>query len=450
MPLCLPCGCCAFRCRLACEPCLCCCNSAGKKDVLAARTESQQRPVVIVTGGTAGVGLSTACLLASSLRKSGSVIVLAGRDSSQERGSRAANAVAQVRRAASVLCGSARGCDCVFVNLDLASLDNVRGFPARLRAALSSDEGDPADPSSSSSSAASEHSDQATRPLVSLLVNNAGIMACPYAESIDGVESQFATNHLGHFLLTVLLVPFMHPGSVVVNVASNAHYMGSLNTERVRTNYTSGAHYDPWGAYSASKVANVVFTYELQKRFHLSRCGIRAVAVHPGVLRSNLWQHGENSLVKTFCICRLASDGALPVVHAALSGRAGAGARAAPVGLQMTPDDDGTDDASDSSQERRSEEDHDAEVLPGHLPSGDAVMYGRWCCCTTGFGTLPETYQGSLQKDLWELSMELAKLENDDLPKALRRSDAADRTAASLVRQLLGGPTMAPCFWPCC
>jgi NAD(P)-dependent dehydrogenase (short-subunit alcohol dehydrogenase family) len=116
-----------------------------------------------------------------------------------------------------------------------------------------------------------------------ILINNAGIMAAPYALTLDGFESQIGTNHLGHFALTNLLLPRL--GDRVVSVSSMAHWPGrisfdDLNWQRRR--------YSPWLAYSQSKLANLLFTSELQRRLDAAGSPLRAVVAHPGYSHTNL------------------------------------------------------------------------------------------------------------------------------------------------------------------
>jgi len=121
-----------------------------------------------------------------------------------------------------------------------------------------------------------------------ILINNAGIMACPYSTTVDGFESQFGTNHLGHFYLTKLLLDRLREGakdrgfSRIVNLSSAAHTMTSLDFSDVRSN----KNYSPWSAYARSKLANVLFTMELHSR--LKDSSIQCFALHPGLISTNL------------------------------------------------------------------------------------------------------------------------------------------------------------------
>jgi NAD(P)-dependent dehydrogenase (short-subunit alcohol dehydrogenase family) len=116
-----------------------------------------------------------------------------------------------------------------------------------------------------------------------VLINNAGIMAAPYALTVDGFESQIGTNHLGHFALTNLLLPKLTDR--VVTVSSMAHWPGRINFEDL--NWKS-RRYSPWLAYSQSKLANLLFTSELQRRLESVGSPLRALAAHPGYSHTNL------------------------------------------------------------------------------------------------------------------------------------------------------------------
>ena len=121
-----------------------------------------------------------------------------------------------------------------------------------------------------------------------ILVNNAGVMACPLTRTNEGWELQFATNHLGHFLLTNLLVPALKKGapSRVVHLSSGGHFGGTGDRSDVNYEHTE---YQPFGAYCQSKLANVWFSNELDRRH--SNVGIRSFAVAPGAILTDLAKH---------------------------------------------------------------------------------------------------------------------------------------------------------------
>jgi NAD(P)-dependent dehydrogenase (short-subunit alcohol dehydrogenase family) len=126
---------------------------------------------------------------------------------------------------------------------------------------------------------------------VDVLVNNAGIMAVPHAVTSDGFESQIGTNHLGHFALTNLLLPKVTDR--VVTVSSMMHYMGYVSLRDL--NWTSRP-YSAWLAYGQSKLANLLFTSELQRRLQVAGSKLRAVAAHPGYSHTNLQGHSGHRI----------------------------------------------------------------------------------------------------------------------------------------------------------
>ena len=199
---------------------------------------SQAGRTFVVTGANSGIGLAAARELA----RAGGRVVLAVRD--EQRGRAAADSIdgdTEVRR------------------LDLADLSSVRAFADAW-------EGD-----------------------IDALINNAGVMAIPEARTADGFEMQIGTNHLGHFALANLLLP--HVQDRVVVVASGAHRMGSIRLDDL--NWESG-DYKRWPAYGQSKLANLLFTSELQRRLAEAGSDVRAVAAHPGYASTNLQSHTGN------------------------------------------------------------------------------------------------------------------------------------------------------------
>jgi NAD(P)-dependent dehydrogenase (short-subunit alcohol dehydrogenase family) len=228
----------------------------------------------VVTGATSGLGLVTARELA----RAGARVVLAVRDTA--KGERAASAIpgsVEVRR------------------LDLADLASVRAFAG------------------------------AWDERLDVLVNNAGVMAVPERRTKDGFELQIGTNHLGHFALTNLLLPSI--ADRVVTVSSTAHWFGrigldDLNWERRR--------YSRWRAYGQSKLANLLFTLELQRRLAEAGSPVRAYAAHPGYANTNLQghtssalQHGLMAVTNRF-FAQSAEMGALPTLFAATQDLPGA------------------------------------------------------------------------------------------------------------------------------
>jgi NAD(P)-dependent dehydrogenase (short-subunit alcohol dehydrogenase family) len=130
---------------------------------------------------------------------------------------------------------------------------------------------------------------------VDVLVNNAGIMAVPFALTADGFESQIGTNHLGHFALTNLLLPKVTDR--VVTVSSMMHLLGYISLKDI--NWKSRP-YLAWPAYGQSKLANLLFTSELQRRLSLAGSSVRAVAAHPGYSATNLQSHSAGAFGKVF------------------------------------------------------------------------------------------------------------------------------------------------------
>jgi NAD(P)-dependent dehydrogenase (short-subunit alcohol dehydrogenase family) len=203
----------------------------------------QSGRTVVVTGASAGVGRQAAVVLAGA----GAHVVLACRDVGK-----AAAVVAQIRAATPSASVSV-------VALDLASLESVRAAAGRI---------------------AAEHE------RVDVLINNAGVMRPPRTTTADGFELQFGTNHLGHFALTGLLLELMLPveGSRIVTVASPAHKQGRIDFDDLQ----SVRRYRPSAAYTQSKLANLLFTYELHRRLAAVGAPTVALAAHPGGARSEL------------------------------------------------------------------------------------------------------------------------------------------------------------------
>jgi NAD(P)-dependent dehydrogenase (short-subunit alcohol dehydrogenase family) len=203
----------------------------------------------LVTGASSGLGAETARALA--LR--GASVTLACRN--LETGREIAEQIQ-----------SSTGNDAIDVMaLDLTSPDQIRSFAKAFAAA---------------------------HPQLSLLVNNAGVMACPLGRTERGWEMQFGTNHMGHFLMTCLLVPQLKAGapSRVVNLSSAGHRFSDVLWDD--PNYET-RDYDKWESYGQSKTANVLFSVELNRR--LAGQGIEAFAVHPGGIMTNLGRHLEQA-----------------------------------------------------------------------------------------------------------------------------------------------------------
>jgi NAD(P)-dependent dehydrogenase (short-subunit alcohol dehydrogenase family) len=187
-----------------------------------------------------------------------------------------------------------------------------------------------------------------SRPALHLLINNAGLMALPRQTTVDGFEMQLGVNHMAHFALTGLLLPklLQTPGARVVNVASQAHLIG-----RMRWDDLDGQrNYQKWAAYGQSKLANLLFTFELARRLAAKQSELRALACHPGYAATNLQLVGPNlegSRLGLFAmklgnqlLAQSAADGALPTLYAATAPAAESGQYIGPkgrLGLAGTP-----------------------------------------------------------------------------------------------------------------
>jgi NAD(P)-dependent dehydrogenase (short-subunit alcohol dehydrogenase family) len=199
---------------------------------------------VLITGVSAGLGVETARALAAH----GAEVIGAARDLSK-----AAAATEQVRTQAG------RGGSLRLVQLDLASLDSVRRCANGLTA-----ESKPFD----------------------VVIANAGVMACPKGNTVDGFETQFGTNHLGHFVLVNRIASLLRPGSRLVNLSSAGHRYADVDLEDPNFEHSPYAEFT---AYGRSKTANVLFAVEFDRRHKTS--GVRATAVHPGGIRTELSRH---------------------------------------------------------------------------------------------------------------------------------------------------------------
>ena len=234
----------------------------------------QQGRLAVVTGANTGLGLETARVLAAR----GASVVLAVRDT--DKGKAAAARIAS----------SAPGANVTVQPLDLTSLDSIRAAAGELRA---------------------QH------PRIDLLINNAGVMFPPRQTTRDGFELQFGTNHLGHFALTGLLLEQMLPvpGSRVVTVSSLAHRIQArINFDDLQ----SERSYHRVAAYGQSKLANLMFTYELHRRlWHGMRATI-AVAAHPGLAGTELTRNSPAIAAFSYAlVSQKAAMGALPILRAA-------------------------------------------------------------------------------------------------------------------------------------
>lgn len=160
--------------------------------------------------------------------------------------------------------------------------------------------------------------------LLDILLNNAGVMMTPYSKTKDGFELQFGTNHLGHFALTGLLMEVVlnTQDSRIVNVSSNAHKSGVMDFDNLQ--FEQGKGYSPMKAYGRSKISNLLFTYELQRKLEAAKKDAIAVAAHPGFALTNLARHLEGKFIFKLLgplFMRMAQDqsmGALPEIRASV------------------------------------------------------------------------------------------------------------------------------------
>jgi NAD(P)-dependent dehydrogenase (short-subunit alcohol dehydrogenase family) len=235
-------------------------------DVLAGVDLSGKR--VLVTGVSAGLGVETARALAAH----GAQVVGAARD------------VAKAERAATGIRAQATGGGGLeLVELDLASLKSVRACADGLVAA-----GRPFD----------------------AVIANAGVMRTPFGHTADGFETQFGTNHLGHFVLVNRIASLIAPGGRLVNVASSGHRYSDIDLDDPDFERTP---YDPTIAYGRSKTANILFAVEFDRR-HKTR-GVRATALHPGGILTELGRHlqpGELEATVEQINAQLAAEGRPP------------------------------------------------------------------------------------------------------------------------------------------
>jgi NAD(P)-dependent dehydrogenase (short-subunit alcohol dehydrogenase family) len=264
----------------------------------AEQIPSQAGRTALVTGANSGIGYQAALELA----RHGARVLLGCRNEAKGRA-----ALARLQR-------EAPGASAELVELDVASLASIRrfavGFGARGMA-------------------------------LDLLINNAGVMALPKREvTEDSFERQFGTNHLGHFALTGLLMETLlaAPAPRVVTVASLAHRNGKIEFD----NLQSERRYEPWDTYGASKLANILFAKELDRRARAAHSRLLSLAVHPGVSTTSIFANGPGEktlkamMVKLLAPVLMQKDdaGALPTLYAATSAEAHGGEYIGPDGFQ--------------------------------------------------------------------------------------------------------------------
>ena len=237
---------------------------------------------IVVTGANSGLGYEATRVFA----EKGADVLMACRDT--DRGQAAAERISR----------TVPGAALEVLKLDLADLDSVREFATTFE---------------------DDYDD------LHVLCNNAGVMAIPRRETADGFETQFGVNHLGHFALTGLLYETLvetEGETRVVTQSSGAHESGEIDFEDLQ----GEGSYDKWGAYSQSKLANVLFAYELDRRLSAADFDVASVACHPGYAATELQTTGpemEGSTLKTWAmaganrlVAQSAAMGALPMVYA--------------------------------------------------------------------------------------------------------------------------------------
>jgi NAD(P)-dependent dehydrogenase (short-subunit alcohol dehydrogenase family) len=265
-------------------------RAAGRSPWTAADVPDQTGRIAVITGANSGIGYEAAAVLA----ERGALVVLACRDAGK------------MADAAGRIAARAPQARVESVPLDLSSLESVRAAAADLRSRY---------------------------PRLDLLINNAGVMMPPQSRTADGFELQFGTNHLGHFVLTGLLLPSLLDvtGSRVVTVSSNGHKMGRINFADLQ----SERRYRRTTSYAQSKLANLLFTYELQRRLAAAGAPTIALAAHPGTSDTALvrhlpvWQQVASRVVPNHD----AAGGALPTLRAATDPAATGGEYYGPSGF---------------------------------------------------------------------------------------------------------------------
>ncbi len=253
--------------------------------------------IIVVTGGNSGLGFESV----KAFTAKGARVVMACR--SVIKGEEAAKQIAEINPSA----------DIEVMALDLMDLSSIERFAWSFKQKY---------------------------PRLNVLLNNAGIMTTPYQLTRDGFEGQMGTNHLGHFALTGLLMEVIGqtPQSRVVTVSSMAHRQGNMDFDNLL--FEKGKDYTPMKAYARSKLANLLFTFELQRWFDAHGVESLALAAHPGISQTNLFRHIENKgffkLLRVLLkrIVQEPSMGALPQIRAATDPEAEGGVFFGPDGFR--------------------------------------------------------------------------------------------------------------------
>lgn len=214
--------------------------------------KSMNGKVVVITGASTGIGLESA----KSLAKAGATVVLTSR--TESKGQMAVSMVQDFLRQEGI-----ENSKVSYVQLDLDSLDNVKSFPSRFESTVGKES------------------------KIDVLMNNAGVMALPDLQlTKDGYERTFQSNHLGHFALTAKLVPFLSDSARVINVSSLAYTIASKGLDL--DNLNGERDFGPWSSYGQSKLENILFTQELQRRADAAGIPLVATSLHPGAVNTDL------------------------------------------------------------------------------------------------------------------------------------------------------------------
>ncbi|XP_076224864.1 retinol dehydrogenase 12 [Nomia melanderi] len=247
------------------------------------RCSPQAGRVAIVTGGSRGIGVHVVKML---LELDMETIIACRTPSAGEA------AILQIR-GSGVKSGHAK-----VYKLDNASLESVKQFAAEIKKDYKE---------------------------IHILINNAGVMFCPYKETVDGFEEQWAVNYLSHFLLSVLLLPLLKAGGVnnpekssrIVNVSSCAHLLGKINFKDINNKH----RFITEEAYAQSKLAQEIFTKRVQKLLKDEGYNVNVYSVHPGLVLTDLFQHSYVYRYRTLCkyIFKTPEQGAISVAYAAVN-----------------------------------------------------------------------------------------------------------------------------------
>ncbi|HRH45571.1 MAG TPA: SDR family NAD(P)-dependent oxidoreductase [Pyrinomonadaceae bacterium] len=234
---------------------------------------NQKGKVAIVTGSSSGIGFEAARVLAEKQ----ATVILAVRN--LEKGNKAVEKILEQNKNA----------DVKVMELDLANLESVEKFAENFKKDYSR---------------------------LDLLINNAGVMIPPYSKTTDGFELQFGTNHLGHYALTGLLLELLlkTEGARIVNVSSGAHKVGKLDFDDLTWEKRS---YSAWRAYGDSKISNLYFTYELDRKLKENKLDLLVTAAHPGYTATELQRNMGVFEFFNYIFAQNVSMGTLPTLRAA-------------------------------------------------------------------------------------------------------------------------------------